>query len=536
MPVYQYEGQHYDLPEGLTKEQAIAKIEAHLGKTTTAPAKTEAPSGFAQGFTDPLYAASQLVGKVLEQAPEGMTVMGRPVAASARAFSEKVVPQREQQYQAQRAAAGQDGLDVGRIAGNIVNPATLVGGLRAAPAVAGAIQGALQPVTEGDFATEKLKQAAMGAAGGKVGEKVAEGVGRVLNPLASKAEQTMRELGITPTPGQTLGGAWKKAEDFAQNLPLVGEKIRSAREKVLFDFNQGVINKALSKVDEKLPEKVIGRDAVAYAAEQVSNKYDEVLNKMQFNLDFKTTSGILEALNKANLPSVAQKEKAVNILNNVALKRFDKTTLSGPEYKAIESDLRAQVSKYTNSPTAEERDIGEALRGVLNTFKDELYQQNPKMTSQLRRIDSAYGDLAVMKRAAANTGADNGVFTPKQYSLAVKQADVSRQKSNFAQGKARGQDVSEAALKTIGEDAKSTLEGRLALTSLGGMAALTHPAVAAPVGLTAAGMYSPTGVKITDALLRQRPDLVRQLGGQLQGVAPQLGGLFGAPLASELNR
>jgi hypothetical protein len=33
MPVYQYEGQHYDLPDGLTNEQAISKIETHLGKT-----------------------------------------------------------------------------------------------------------------------------------------------------------------------------------------------------------------------------------------------------------------------------------------------------------------------------------------------------------------------------------------------------------------------------------------------------------------------------------------------------------------------
>ena len=30
MPVYQYEGQHFDLPEGLSNEQAISKIEAYL--------------------------------------------------------------------------------------------------------------------------------------------------------------------------------------------------------------------------------------------------------------------------------------------------------------------------------------------------------------------------------------------------------------------------------------------------------------------------------------------------------------------------
>ena len=42
MPVYQYEGMHYDLPDGLSNEQAIAKIQAHLGQTPSA--STKAPS------------------------------------------------------------------------------------------------------------------------------------------------------------------------------------------------------------------------------------------------------------------------------------------------------------------------------------------------------------------------------------------------------------------------------------------------------------------------------------------------------------
>lgn len=34
MPVYEYQGQHYDLPEGLSNEQAVAKIKTHLGGTS----------------------------------------------------------------------------------------------------------------------------------------------------------------------------------------------------------------------------------------------------------------------------------------------------------------------------------------------------------------------------------------------------------------------------------------------------------------------------------------------------------------------
>jgi len=47
MPVYQYEGQHYDLPDGLSNEQAIAKIKSHLGQTT----KAEEPGLIEQGLT-----------------------------------------------------------------------------------------------------------------------------------------------------------------------------------------------------------------------------------------------------------------------------------------------------------------------------------------------------------------------------------------------------------------------------------------------------------------------------------------------------
>jgi hypothetical protein len=532
-----------EFPDGMSSEQITAALSG--GKSAT-PAVTPPSSSLLMGIKDPISGAAQLLPKGLEFLTSAGGYAPNPVSKFFGSEADRVnqmVLAEEQAYQKQRAAQGDTGMDIGRITGNIVSPANLVGGIRAAQgaralgagagmqaAAAGAAQGAMQPVTEPTgFAEEKAAQVGFGAIGGKVGEAVVGGLGKVMNPLASKAEQTMRELGITPTPGQTLGGAFKKAEDFAQNLPLVGEQIRSAREKVLFDFNKGVINKTLEKVNDKLPENVIGRDAVRYAADQVSNKYDEVLGKMKFDLDFKTTSGILDALNKANLPSAVQREEATNILNSIALNKFSGKTLTGVEYKGIESDLAKEVSKYKNSGSAADRNVGDALQGVLDTFKTELYQQNQRYTPQLRRIDSAYGELKLMERAAANTGAENGVFTPKQYNLAVKQSDVTRQKSAFAKGTARGQELSESALKTLGEDAKSTLEGRLAIGTLGGMATLSNPYVGIPLIVGTKGLYSPTGIKAADMLLRQRPDLVRKLGQPLD----QYSGLLGGQIAPQ---
>lgn len=533
-------------PEGTTQEQALAYAQANYK-----PQTTEAPSsGFLMGLKDPISGGAQLLPKGLEAITSLGGLAPNPVSQFFGSEAERVnqmVKAEEAAYQAQRQQAGETGTDWGRIAGNVVNPANLAVGIRGAQAAkalgaagraipaaaAGAAQGALAPVTSGDYATEKATQVGLGAGLGVLGEAVAQGAAKVLNPLVSKAEQTMRELGITPTPGQTLGGAAKKAEDFAQNLPLVGEQIRNARERVLFDFNKGIINKALSKIDDMLPANVVGRDAIEYASQQVSNKYDDVLSKMSFKLDTKTTSGVLQALNKSNLTSAAQREEATNILNNVVLDKFSGVEVSGATYKQIESDLRKQASKYLTSPTASDRNIGEALQNVLNTFKDELKAQNPKWTSQLRRIDSAYGDLAVMSKAAANTGAENGVFTPKQFQMAVKQMDISRNKRNFARGLARGQDIAESGLEVLGEGGRSTLEGRLALNAAGGAALLAKPELAIPALAATSAVYSAPGLKITDALLRQRPDLARLLGKTIQESPLPTLGLFGYPTLNQ---
>ncbi len=504
---------------------------ADLQPAATPMAGNEAPTNsFLMGLKDPISGGAQLLPRGLEQITSLGGIVPNMMSRFFGSEAERVdamVKQEQAGYASQRAAAGGEGLDLGRIAGNIINPANLIGGVRAAPVLAGAIQGALQPATSDNFATEKATQVGIGALGGRVGELVAKGAGRVLSPLQSKAEATMRELGVTPTVGQTLGGAARKMEDFAQNLPLIGGSIRTARERVLFDFNKGIINKALAKVDDKLPSSAIGRDAVAYAAQQVSNKYDDVLSKMGFNLDFKTTSGILNALDTAPLSSAAQREQASSILNNTVLSRFSGKQLTGAEYKAIESDLSKQAASYASSSTAAEREVGQALKGVLDVFKKELYQQNPKFTSQLRRVDSAFGDLKVMEKAAASGGAVNGVFTPAQYSAAVRQADQSRGKARFARGQARNQDVSEAAMEVIGKDASSTLEGRLAMGGLGGIAVFSQPQIAIPAAVAAGAAYSPFGSKVTDALLRSRAPVVSQFGQQVRQAAPAAGMLSG---------
>lgn len=547
MPIYVQVGNDVlEFPDGMTDED--------IAKAISGPSTATPPSyGFLMGLKDPITGGAQLLPRALAGLTSGFGAAPNPVSRFFSSEAERMdalARAEEEAYQQQRAAQGGSGFDFARLTGNVLNPATLVPATRAAQAVrargmgpvaqavaGGAASGALQPVTgEGEFGEQKTQQVGLSAVTAPIGEKVVSAAGRVLNPLVSKAEQTMRDLGITPTMGQTLGGQFKTMEEFAQNLPLIGDSIKNARQRVLFDFNKGVINRALDKVGDKLPANVIGRDAIAYASDQVSNEYDKVLSKMSFDLDFATTSNILGALSKATNLSAAQRQEVATLLNDIVLGKFAGQKISGQEFKGIESDLRKKASNYMNSATAAEREVGSALSDVLGVLKKELYSQNPKQTSKLRRVDSAYSDLSVINIAAANSGAESGVFTPKQFSTAVRQADQTRRKSAFAKGRAKSQDISDAAIDVIGDESRATLEGRIAASAAGGLGMLSQPQIGIPVAVAAPIMYSQPGQAAIDVLLRSRPELMRRTGGLLSSTAPQTGAVIVPSAVSQYNR
>ena len=535
-----------EFPDGMSDEQIAQAI-----SSSTSQEKPPS-SGFMMGLKDPITAGAQMIPRALGAvASLGGT---KPNFLSDLLYKEakrvdEMAKAEEEGYQAQRAKEGESGFDVARLGGNILNPASLVPAARVAQlarakglsnvgqaVVGGAVGGAMQPVVgEGTFGEQKAEQVALGGVTGPIGEKVVAGAGRVLNPLVSKAEKTMRDLGIMPTTGQTLGGQFKTIEEFAQNLPLIGSSIENARQRVLFDFNKGVINKALQKVDDKLPAEVVGRDAIAYASDEVSKKYDDVLSKMSFDLDFATTSNILGSLSKAKSLSPDQRQQVSETLNDIVFGKFSGQKIDGQTYKGIESDLRKKASNYANSATASEREVGEALTDVLGAIKKELYFQNPKQTSKLRRIDSAYSDLSVINVAAANSGADNGVFTPKQFSTAVRQQDQTRRKASFAKGRAKGQEVSDAAVQVLGDTARSTLEGRIAASTVGGLGLLSQPQVAIPAVGIIPPAYSPGGQKLIDMLLRNRPELLQRVGGMLSQESAPLGSVVAPSAVGQYN-
>lgn len=216
MPVYQYEGKHYDLPEGISNEQAIAKIEAHLGKTPAA-AKTEAPSAMQQmfGVGSPLFRTVK--GAIIDPAL-GVNEMlartglfGQDIAKGASAN----VTSLNKAVDEARAAQGSTGFDpyqlLGAVAavpvsgavGAVTAPGRVGGGLAkaatageklAASARTGASLAALQPVgTSDSFLSEKMAQVATGAVLGPAFEGVVKGVSGATEGVKKIARKLQQE-------------------------------------------------------------------------------------------------------------------------------------------------------------------------------------------------------------------------------------------------------------------------------------------------------------------------------------------------------
>ena len=139
------------------------------GGVQAPPVQQQAPSGFKQGLLDPFRGGAQLVAQTLGG-------LGSDYFKGEAARMGESVRAQEAEYQQQRAASGQEGFDVSRLMGNIVNPANLlpvVGTSPAARAISGGtVAGAFQPVlSEGDFAEEKAKQEAAELAAKKAEEE-----------------------------------------------------------------------------------------------------------------------------------------------------------------------------------------------------------------------------------------------------------------------------------------------------------------------------------------------------------------------------
>jgi hypothetical protein len=497
--------------------------------------------GAGRGLTSIQDAGTQLLGRALVSvAPEGSEL--EKWAKGQLGGVEGRAQRREQKYQAEKGP----GSEVGRIAGGVAGTAPLAfmmpgaaaTGLlpsMASGAATGATVGALTPVEnpEQGFWTEKLKQLGIGGVTGGLASGATNLAARAIAPKASQNPdvQMLLNKGVTPTPGQMLGGTAKSIEEKAISVPLLGESIKGAHKRGIEQFNRAAIDDALAPISAKLPKDMApGRDAIAYAQKAISDNYDNLLPKLSATVDrqFEAEFTNLTALARAGL-TADEFSKVDKVLAYQFQKHMSPNqTFSGEALKTIESDLGSKASNYMNSTTAAEREIGGALKEAQAIFRRMIERSNPGHADALKAANAAAAKMMRIDTAAGRVGAEDGVFTPAQLLNAVRSMDPSVRNRAFARGDAIGQPLAEAGKKVLSNRVPNSGTADRAMLAMMASNPLHWPYLAgAGVG---GGAYSQPGQKALATLLASRGQgapataaLIRELGP----AAASMGPLFG---------
>lgn len=496
-----------------------------------------------QGLKDPFSGGAQLLTKVLptpvvqagDRLNNWLADKTGLVARLPEGGVDQQVRDQEREYQARRVASGESGFDGYRAIGNIASPANL-GIARAIPAGAtlgakiglgvagGAGASALAPVTEGEFAQEKRKQMAIGGAFGGATPALVQGVSRVVSPLASVNPEVkmLREAGINPTIGQTLGGAANRLEQKATSVPFVGDAIAGQRRNAVEQLNRVAINRAVAPVGGQVDE--IGTAGVQKAGDIISRAYDDALSQItgvKLDKQFSQDYGQLRQMAKELTPEMAKtfERKSASVLG----KRVGPQANMTPEtFKKVESELGQLASRYRGSSTASEQELGDAFLQLQALLREQAARTNPKAADMLRNANTAWANLVRVEGASKAAQNADGVFTPAQLGMAVRQADKSVRGRAVARGTALMQDLSSASQNVLGSTVPdSGTAGRLLPVATGG-AAWADPMLTGAGLLGGLAMYSRPAQNLLNFAASRRPELAQPVGQALQRSATGL--------------
>lgn len=433
-------------------KQRVAALRAQGGQSAPAPAIPSAPSappvtaptnGYLMGLRDPIDAGAQLLEHLV---PDGVatkvndfnnwlaekTGLVSRVAEGPQGASKMVqaVNKAYDEGRAQRAQGADPGFDVGRLAGNVINPVNLalpgggeasgIKGAIVAGAKAGAVAGAAQPVLNDnggqDFWAKKAGQAALGGVTGGVitpivakgAEAVAGGAKRALSAIQGRPAAVTPEA-IQQAVADALSGQGMRMEDApksildsvtrqAQEALQAGQKLdpAAAIRKAQFEA-VGMTGEAAPTLGQ------VTRDPMQYANERnlvgvhmnggvsnpISDRFQAQANAMQGTFDKAGAAGatdrntagatLLDALRGADAPvkaGVDQAYGAARAMNNGRAADLERGTFSQAANQALDENM-----------------LGHALPGdVRNLLNDISSGKTPFNVDAATQIDSILSD------------------------------------------------------------------------------------------------------------------------------------------------
>lgn len=533
----------FEVPEGTTPEQAQELITQHLSqKPELAKAEfnremlgpdtltlAERFGGVVRGARDVVDAGAQLMvrgANAIGLAPESEINRVDQINKTA-----------EQDYRQNWLRGINPGLDIPRVAGNIVATAPLMSVLPSSSATltkavlsgagAGGVQGALTPVDvkpETNFLKEKGKQILTGSAFGGGTAGIAYGVSKVVNPTVRPEVKALMDEGVTPTPGQIIGGKVQRIEEGATSIPIMGDSIKKAQVRAVQDFDRAAINRALKPIGQELPKDApVGHETIAEAGDKISNAYDSLLPKLKvvadqtFNREISTVQQMA-----TNLPETQAKQFDKILQNEVLGKFTEYGRMSGESMKEVESKLGLYIRRYSRSENPDHQMLGDALQETQAILRRMVNRGNPEYAGQLSKINEAYANLLRVENAAARMGSKEGVFTPAGLRGAVRQMDPSLRKRAFAQGGALMQDLAENGVNVLGQTVPDSGTPFRAANMAMAAESIVRPEI--PIAAAGGGvLYSKPAQKLASILLTQRPEVAEPISNMIRLSSPYLG-------------
>jgi hypothetical protein len=360
MPVYQYEGKHYDLPDGLSNEQAIAKIQGYLGKTVT-PEPVAAPVS----NLELMFGAGSPIARTIKGAVVDPALAVNQLLASTGLFGKDIkqgatqlVSDVEKATTEGRARVGSSGFDPYQTLGNVISPVNRLVGVTQAPlqgaglmaniarsGSTGAALSALQPVNAPveQFAERKLEQMATGFVLGPVVEGGVKAVGGLLNTLK----------GLTPTGRQEF--MQKQLNELTgPDRTKVIEALRDAKE--LVSGSRPTAAQAISDIPSAV-ELAAAQSKLASKA-KVAGQFQERLVEQQAARAREIQSVAGTEAQRAAV--IAKREEVTTPMREAAL---EQTNLAGPIFTKLEKE----ISDKFNSLAAAEQTSG--MTGLAATLQ-----------------------------------------------------------------------------------------------------------------------------------------------------------------------
>lgn len=502
-----------------------------------------------QGLRDPIDGGAQLLEYALPQgavdainrANNWLAAQTGMVAPVPQGGVDELVRNRELAYQAQRAAAGEKGLDGWRLTGNVLSPANLavasrVGLLKrgatlaqrtASAATVGAAQAELQPVTEGDFGTEKSKQVLLGGLFGAATAPVGSALSRVVSPLVSKEVALLTNEGVMPTIGQRFGHFTNGAEEKLMSIPFLGDIIGNARNHTRVELNTAALNRALAPIGAKFKPGVAGTEGFAAANDAIQAVYSRAESMLTgFPVDA-TARAELQNLHQLVTALPPNEQRAFNALMNdyVYSQMSPNGHFLAKTFSEVKNKLAAEGRAFSNSPDAYQQKLGDAILTAQRSLEDAVYRANPQADALRRSADAAWANLMPIEYATKAAAGAGGVFTPLQLLTGVKTAakENSVRGRSVAKGEALMQDLAVAGQKVIGNKVPTSGTSERAMAALlaggGGAYVLGNPAVTAGAGI-ATLPYLQGGRQLISTLSTARPTGAPQLAEKIRQSAP----------------